>query len=346
MPGGTEPRRHMVAGSREVEAVRAVVCPRLEGVEALELRDVPPPTPGPGEILIRVAAAGVNFADTLAVAGRYQERAEPPFVPGLELAGWVEALGPGVAEPAPGTPVLAVVDQGAFAEWAVARSVDVVPLPEELPLVTAAGFPVVYGTAHGALAWRAGLQSGETVLVHGAAGGSGLAAVECAKAMGARVIATVRGARRAELVQAHGADHVLEATDPELVARIRALAPEGVAVVFDPVGGELFRVGLRTVAWEGRLLVIGFASGEVPQIPANHLLVKNVAALGFYWGSYRRHDPARVRAGLLTLLTWWREGRLRPQVAATYPLARAREALADLLARRVAGKIVLTTDAA
>ncbi len=321
--------------------MRAVVCPRPEGIGALEIRELPVPEPGAGEIRIRVAAAGVNFADTLAVRGRYQERPPLPFVPGLELAGTVDALGPGVDGPPPGTPVVAVVDFGAWAEFAVARAVDVVPLPDGLSPEVAAGFPVTYGTAHGALVWRAGLRPGETVLVHGAAGGSGLAAVECARALGARVIATARGESRLALVRAHGAHEVLDAGDPELVARIRALAPEGVHVAFDPVGGEMFRASLRTIAWEGRILVIGFASGEVPQIPANHLLVKNAAAVGFYWGSYRRHDPARVRDGLATLLDWWREGRLRPEVARRYPLTEVREALEDLLARRVAGKIVL-----
>ncbi|GBD42287.1 2-haloacrylate reductase [bacterium HR39] len=322
--------------------MRAVVCTRLDGVEGLELQELPVPGPGPGELRVRVLAAGVNFADTLAIRGRYQDRREPPFVPGLELSGVVEALGPDVDGPPVGTRVVAATDFGAFAEYAVVRAVDAVPLPEDIPAVEAAGFPITYGTAHGALVWRARLRAGETVLVHGAAGGTGLAAVECAKALGARVIATARGEERLQRARAHGADVALDAGDPELVAKIRALtAPAGVHVAFDTVGGEMFRASLRTIAWEGRILVIGFASGEVPQIPANHLLVKNADAIGFWWGSYRHRDPARVRAGLLELLAWWREGRIRPEVAATCALEETPRALSDLLARRVSGKIVI-----
>jgi len=322
--------------------MRAVVCTRLGGPEALELRDLPLPEPGPGELRVRVAAAGVNFADTLAIAGRYQDRREPPFVPGLELAGTVDALGPDVDGPPVGMRIVAATDFGAFAEYACVRAVDAIPLPGEVPLVEAAGFPITWGTAHGALVWRARLQPGETVLVHGAAGGTGLAAVACARVLGARVIATARGEQRLKLARAHGAEAALDAEDPELVEKIRALtAPEGVHVAFDTVGGAMFRASLRTIAQEGRILLIGFASGEVPQIPANHLLVKNAAAIGFWWGSYRHRDPQRVRAGLLELLGWWREGRIRPEVAAVYPLEETPCALADLLARSISGKIVI-----
>ncbi len=323
--------------------MRAIVCRELTGLDGLALEDWPLPEPGPGEVRIRVRAAGLNFADTLIIKGQYQDRPPLPFVPGIEIAGQIEQRGEGVAGFVPGDRVMATLDRGGFAEEAVTAASNVVPLPDSIDYVTAAGFAIAYGTAYGALVWAGRLQAGETLLVHGAAGGVGLATVECGVALGARVIATARGPEHLEVARAHGAEVLINTASEDVRARVRELTEgRGADVVFDPVGGELFTASLRSIAWEGRLLVIGFASGEIPQIPANLLLVKNAAAIGFYWGSYRRHDPARVRAGFEELLRWQAERRLQPHVSQVLPLAEAKTALELMLARKSTGKVVLT----
>lgn len=325
--------------------MRAVVCRELSGVEGLRLEERPPPEPGPGEIRIRVRAAGLNFADTLMLKGQYQDRPPLPFVPGMEIAGQVERCGDGVAGFTPGERVMATLDHGGFAEEAVARAGDVVRLPDGIDYVTAAGFAIAYGTAYGALTWAARLRAGETLVVHGAAGGVGLATVECGRALGARVIATARGEAHLAVARAHGAEATIDTGREDLRARIKELTDgRGADVVFDPIGGEVFAASLRSIAWQGRILIIGFASGQIPQIPANLLLVKNASAVGFYWGSYRRHDPARVHAAFEALLDWYTDGRIRPHISETRPLAEARDALELLLSRRSAGKVVLTVD--
>jgi NADPH2:quinone reductase len=323
--------------------MRAVVCRELRGPDALELADLPTPEPGACGIRIRVRAAGVNFADGLMLVGRYQEKPPLPFTPGLELAGEIEAVGAGVRGLETGQRVLAVVGHGAFAERAVARADDVVILPDDMDDVTAAGFAIAYGTAHGALRWRAGLHAGETLLVHGAGSGVGLTAVECGKAIGAVVIATARGAEKLAVARAHGADHVIDSDSPDLRDQVRTLTDgRGADVVYDPVGGALFDTSLRAIAWEGRIVTIGFASGQVPQIPANLLLVKNASVHGFYWGSYRKHDPERLRDGFRELFDWHRRGLIRPLVSQTLPLARTAEAIGLLTDRRAIGKVVVT----
>jgi NADPH2:quinone reductase len=323
--------------------MRAVVCRELRGPDALELAELPTPEPGACGVRIKVRAAGVNFADSLMLAGRYQEKPPLPFVPGLELAGEIEAVGAGVRGLKAGQRVLAVVSHGAFAEQAVARADDVVLLPEGIDDVTAAGFAIAYGTAHGALRWRADLHAGESLVVHGAGGGVGLTAVECGKAIGAMVIATARGEEKLAMACAHGADHTVDSDDPDLKGKLRELTDgRGPDVVYDPVGGAVFDASLRAIAWEGRIVTIGFASGQVPQIPANLLLVKNAAVIGFYWGSYRKHDPERLRDGFKELFTWYREGRIRPHVSQTLPLAQAADAIRLLADRRAIGKVVVT----
>lgn len=323
--------------------MRAVICRELRGPDALELVDLPTPEPGACGVRIKVRAAGVNFADSLMLAGRYQEKPSLPFTPGLELAGEIEAVGAGVRGLEPGQRVMAVVPHGAFAEQAVARAEDVVPLPDDMDEVTAAGFAIAYGTAHGALRWRAGLHAGETLVVHGAGGGVGLTAVECGKAIGAVVIATARGEEKLAVARAHGADHVVDSDDPDLKGRLRELTQgHGADVVYDPVGGAVFDASLRAIAWEGRIVTVGFASGQVPQIPANLLLVKNCSVIGFYWGSYRKHDPERLREGFKELFSWHRQGRIRPLVSQTLPLAETAAAIRVLADRRAIGKIVVT----
>ena len=325
--------------------MRAIVCRELSGLDGLGLEEWPTPEPGPGEVRIRVRAAGLNFADTLMIKGQYQDKPPLPFVPGMEVAGQIARCGEGVAGFTPGERVMATLDHGGFAEEAVTRASNVVRLPNSIDYPSAAGFAIAYGTAYGALVWAGRLQRRETLLVHGAAGGVGLAAVECGKALGARVIATARGAEHLAVASARGADAVIDTASEDVRARVGELTGgRGAKVVFDPVGGELFTASLRSIAWAGRLLVVGFASGQIPQIPANLLLVKNAAAIGFYWGSYRRHDPARVHAAFETLLRWHTEGRIRPHVSEVHPLAEARSALERLLARKSTGKVVLTVD--
>ncbi len=322
--------------------MRALLCLEHGGPERLSLSEAPTPEPGAGEVLIRVRAAGVNFADTLIIQGKYQEKPHFPFSPGLEVAGEIESLGEGVADLSIGDRVLAVLDYGGFAEFARARASDVHPIPAEMDFATAAGFPIVYGTAHAALCWHARLQAGETLVVHGAAGGVGLASVEVGKALGAEVIATAGGRDKLEVASRHGADQLIDYREEDVRERIKALTDgRGADVILDPVGGDVFEASLRAIAWSGRLLVIGFAGGKVPQIPANILLVKNVAAMGVYWGSYRRKAPERLKQEFTELFGWYREGKLKPFVSNRLALDDYAEAYALLTERKATGKVVL-----
>jgi NADPH2:quinone reductase len=308
----------------------------------LRLETVAEPEPGPGEALIRVRAAAVNFADTLMVGGTYQETPPYPFSPGIEICGEVLALGPGCGPdvPAPGTRVAALCGAGGFAELAVAPAAACVAAPAAMPDAEAAGLQVAYGTSHLALERRARLRPGERLLVTGAGGGVGLTAVEIGALMGAEVIACARGEAKQALARSRGAAHVLEPEPATLRDAVRALG--GADVVYDPVGGAVWEAALRAANPEGRLIPIGFASGEVPRIPANILLVKNLEVIGLYWGGYRRFRPEALADSLRTLLGWWEAGRIRPHVSRVLPLERAEQAL-DLLRRREAGgKVALT----
>ena len=332
--------------------MRAVICRAWGGPESLKVEDMPRPEPGPDQVLIEVAAAGVNFADTLMIAGKYQEKPAFPFSPGLEIAGSVRALGRNVSGLREGQRVMALTDFGGYAEAALARAGDVYPIPDSLGpdrfgWAEAAGFPITYGTAHGALRWHADLQPGEVLLVHGAAGGVGLAAVEIGKAIGATVIATAGGPDKLAVAKAHGADHLIDYREEDIREKVKEITSgKGADVVFDPVGGDVFDASLRCIAWSGRLLVIGFAAGRVPQIPANILLVKNIAVMGVYWGSYRKHAPERLAEEFRELFYWVESGLLKPHVSHKLDLHQAAEAMALLLQRRSTGKVVLTTDAA
>jgi len=302
------------------------------------LADLPRPVPGPGEALLRVAAAGLNFADLLMAEGRYQDRPGLPFIPGMELAGVVEEAGPGVTL-APGSRVAAHVRCGAFAEWAVVPADRLLALPDAMPFDHAAGFQIAYGTSHLALAGKAGLRAGETLFVTGAAGGVGLTAVEIGHLIGARVVAQVRGAEKAALVRAAGADEVIEADHPDLKAALRDLG--GVDVVYDTVGGPGFEAALRATRPGGRMLAIGFAGGEVPKVPLNQLLVRNVSVIGFWWGGYLSFAPEELTGSLATLLDWYAGGRLHPHVSQVLPFDRLPEGLEAIRSRRATGKIVL-----
>ena len=325
--------------------MRAIQCRAWGEIDNLALVDIPPPDkPGPGEILVDVAAAGVNFADLLMTAGKYQERPMPPFTPGFEIAGTVHDIGADVSRLKPGNRVLALLDRGGFAEQAIAREADTFILPDAMDFATAAGFAIAYGTSHGALTWRAALKPNELLLVLGAAGGVGLTAVEVGKALGARVIACAGSAEKLAIAKAHGADHVIDYREESLRSRLREIADGGgVDVVYDPVGGDSFDAALRSTNWNGRLIVIGFAGGKVQQIPANVLLVKNLSVHGFYWGSYRRQQPNLLPPAFAQMFAWWESGELKPRVSGRYDLAEAKTALSLVAERRATGKIVLTT---
>ncbi|NKX44391.1 NADPH:quinone oxidoreductase family protein [Roseicyclus persicicus] len=304
------------------------------------LAELPLPEPGPGEIRVRIAACGLNFADLLMIKGQYQDTPPAPFTLGMELSGVVDALGPGVGGPAPGTRVAVFAGKSGLAEYGVFEAARAVPIPDAMTFEEAAGFLVAYGTSHLALAHRAGLKPGERLLVLGAAGGVGLTAVELGAVMGAEVIAVARGADKLAVARAAGATHLIDSETADLRAALKALG--GVDVVYDAVGGAAFDAALRAARPEGRVLVIGFASGEVPQIPANLLLVKNISVLGLYWGGYLRFAPEVLTASLSELMALYAAGRIRPHVSATFPLERAAEALALLKSRRSTGKVVVT----
>lgn len=298
------------------------------------------PRPGQGEVLVKISAAGLNFADLLMAKGQYQQRPALPFTLGMEAAGTVVALGAGVDGPEPGTRVIAVGGHGALAERGVFPAAGCTPIPDGLPFDLAAGFAIAYGTSHIGLARRARLRAGETLLVLGAAGGVGLTAIEIGKLMGARVIAVARGADKLAVCAAAGADHLIDSDTADLREAVKALG--GADVVYDPVGGEQFTAALRATNPEGRILVVGFASGEVPQVRANHLLVKNIDVIGYWWGGYTGFNPAAIRDSLATLLGWFDTGQLKPHVSHRLPLERAGEAYELLRARKSTGKIVVT----
>lgn len=304
------------------------------------LTDRPLPVPGRGDVRLRIAACGLNFADLLMIEGRYQERPALPLTLGMEVAGVVEALGPGVEGPAPGTRVLAFASAGGLAEAGCYPAAHCLPLPEGMDFATAAAFPIAYGTSHLALTRAARLAPSETLVVLGAAGGVGLTAVEIGKRLGARVIAVARGAERLAVAGAAGADVLIDSEAGDLTAALRAAG--GADVVYDPVGGAGFEAAFRATRPGGRILTIGFASGTVPQIAANHLLVKNIAVIGFYWAGYLTFDPAALTGSLRTLLAWHAEGGLLPHISRRLPLDRAAEALDLIRQRRATGKIVVT----
>lgn len=303
-------------------------------------RDIPVPDPAAGEVLVRTAACGLNFADLLMLQGKYQEKPSLPLTLGMEIAGTVAALGPGTVGPALGSRVAAFVPQGGLAEFACVPADRCIPLPEAMSFIEAAAFPIAYGTSHLALDHKARLRPGETLLVLGAAGGVGLTAVEIGKRMGARVIASARGADKLAVAAAAGADHLIDSGADDLRAEVKALG--GADVVYDPVGGPGFLEALRATRPDGRLLAIGFASGEVPQIPANLLLVKNLSVHGLYWGGYLAFRPEVLTDSLATLMGWFAEGGLRPHVSHVLPLDRVEEGLDLLRSRKATGKVVIT----
>ncbi len=311
--------------------------------QPLELRDIDTPSPQPGEVLIRVHTCGLNFGDTLIVKGTYQEKPALPATIGMEMCGTIEALGDGVAHLSVGQRVAAYAGFGGLGEYAALPADICVPIPDAMTEIDAAAFLVAYGTSHVALDYKAHLKPGERLLVLGASGGVGLTAVELGKLMGAEVIACARGADKLKIAAKAGADHLLDSETCDLKADVKALG--GADVVYDPVGGDLFDAALRACNPEARLLPLGFASGTVPQIAANYLLVKNLSVLGFYWGGYTRVNPRVLTDSFAVLFDWYAQGKLKPHVSHVLPLAEANEGLDLLRTRKATGKVVIQVDA-
>ena len=323
--------------------MRALVCQQFDQPETLTVLESPDPTPGAGEVVIAVEAAGVNFPDALMVMGQYQVRPPLPFVAGAEAAGTVAAVGEGVRHLKPGQNVVAFTGTGAFASHLVAPASNVIPLPPGFPADVAATLPLAYGTTLHALIQRGQLKEGETLLVLGAAGGVGLAAVMIGKALGARVIAAASTPEKCAVAREHGADEVINYKDEDLRERLKALTgKKGLDVVFDPVGDRYAEPAFRSLGWNGRYLVIGFAGGEIPKLPLNLPLLKGSSLVGVFWGEFAQREPKANAENMTRLIGWIAEGKVRPLVSERYPLERGSEALRALLGRQVTGKVVIT----
>ncbi len=318
--------------------MRAFLVSSFDNAPAIA--NVPAPIAKNDEVLLDIAACGLNFADLLMAKGTYQNTPVPPFTLGMEVCGTVKALGLNVTAPAIGTRVAVFGGDGGLAEQGVFPAALCRPVPDDMPSEVAAGFMVAYGTSHLVLTRRAQLQEGETLLVLGAAGGVGLTAVEIGKAMGATIIAVARGADKLAVARKAGADHLIDSTTDDITAAVKALG--GADVVYDPVGGDAFKSALKACNREARVIVIGFASGDVPAIPANIILVKNITVIGFYWGGYLRFNPGALADSLDELMEWYSQGRLRPHISHILPLDDAAKALELMRNRTSTGKVVVT----
>lgn len=322
--------------------MRALVCREFGPPEMLAIGDLPEPSPKAGEVLIDVEAAGVSFADTLMIRDLHQNKHALPFAPGMEVAGTVAAVGDGVLGFGPGDRVMALVYDGGYAERAVAPAAETFCIPDAMDAATAAGLCAAYLTSHGALVWQARTQPGEKVLVLGAAGGVGLAAVEVAKALGAEVIAAASSAEKLALAAAHGADQGINYAEQDLRAAVMEVTGgNGVDVVYDPVAGDLYEQAFRSLDWGGRYLTIGYAGGAIPKIPANQLLVKNRSALGFALFYYRKRRPDLLARSSEDLMRWFEEGKLKPAVSVRYRLEEGPLALRRIMDREAAGRLVI-----
>ncbi len=323
--------------------MRAVHCKEFGGPETLVIEEAETQKPGPSQMRIAVRAAGVNFADLLMISGHYQHKPPFPFAPGLELAGEVIECGKDARRAKVGDRVMAGVTHGAYAEEAVAEDSRVFPIPDSMSFEIAAGFMVAYGTSHVGLGHRVGLKKGETLLVHGASGGVGLTAVEIGTVMGATVIAAASSPEKLKVAASRGAEHLIDYSHEDVRERVKKITGgRGADVIYDPVGGDAFDASLRCINWEGRILVIGFASGKIPKIPANILLVKNVSAVGFYWGAYMQKDPQVIYDSFAELFEWFESGRLRPHISDSFAMDDAASALKLVQSRHSTGKVVLT----
>ena len=323
--------------------MKALLCKSYGLPDTLVFEETKIGPVGPGQVLINMRAAGVNFPDVLIIQNKYQFKPDLPFSPGSELSGVVAEVGEGVKHVKPGDKVVASVGHGAFAEQVLVPGNVVMPLPPEMDFETAAAFTLTYGTSHHALKDRAALQAGETVLVLGAAGGVGLAAIEIAKALGAKVIAAASTAEKLAVCKAHGADELINYSSEDLRERLKVLTGDkGPDVIYDPVGGPLAEQAFRSIAWRGRFLVVGFANGEIPKLPFNLMLLKGASVVGVFWGSYTKREPKDFAASIQEMMGWMREGKIKPHISARYPLAQGAQALNDMMNRKVMGKVIVT----
>ena len=322
--------------------MQAWMCESLDGVDALKWRELPTPEPGPGEVRVAIQAASLNFPDSLTIVGKYQFKPELPFVPGSEFAGRVDAVGAGVTHLKPGDPVAGLASSGGFASHACIPAARVLPLPPDVDLVDAAAFAFTYGTSQHALLDRGALKAGETVLVLGAAGGVGTAAVQIAKAAGARVIAAASSDDKCAFLAQLGADATINYTSTPLRDALKTLTDgKGPDVVYDPVGGDLAEPAFRAIAWRGRYLVVGFAGGSIPALPFNLALLKGAAVVGVFWGEFTRREPKAFAADIAKLLQWYREGKVKPVIDRRLPMRELPAAYARMASRQVQGKVVL-----
>ncbi len=325
--------------------MKAAVCKSLDGPGGIVLSDLPEPMVGPGEVRVRVKAAALNFLDTLITRGKYQYKPELPFAPASEFAGAVDSVGTGVTVVKPGDRVCGYCGWGAAAEKVVVKAEVLVAIPTGVSDDVAAGVTVTYGTATHGLKDRGHLKAGETVAVLGASGGAGLAAVEIAKLMGARVIAAASSDEKLAVCAAHGADDVINYATTDLKTALRdKTGGRGVDVIYDCVGGDYAEAALRAIAWDGRFLVVGFAAGQIPKIPLNLALLKNCAIIGVFWGEHATRDPSSQRADIADVLGWVAAGKLKPKTHAVYPLAETADAIRALDARVVTGKVIIRID--
>ncbi|MBV9453919.1 MAG: NADPH:quinone oxidoreductase family protein [Rubrobacter sp.] len=323
--------------------MKAVLCKEWGEPSTLVVEEIEAEPLSAGEVLIEVHASGMNFADTLLIAGQYQFKPSLPFSPGFEVSGVVAEVGDGVEGLEPGDRVMAVLPYGGYAKQVVAPSTNVLRIRQGMDFQTAAAFPLAYGTAHLALVHRARLGAGDVLLVHGAGGNVGRAAVEVGKHLGATVIGTGSSEESLKVASEHGADYTIDYEHEDIRDRVEELTEgKGADVILDPVGGEAFDASIRCVAWEGTILVIGFASGHIPEVPAVQVLIRNCAVMGMDWGGYLRREPETVREATAETLGWYREGALKPQPSHTFPLEQAAEALEKQSARHLTGKVVLS----
>jgi NADPH2:quinone reductase len=322
--------------------MKAVVCKAWGLPDSLVVEEQPELAAGPGQVVIDVKAAGVNFPDVLIIQGKYQVRPELPFTPGNELSGVVSAVGDGVTDVRVGDKVIAFIAQGAFAQQAVAPAQAVMPMPPGMDFDTAAAITLTYGTSHHAVVDRAALKAGETMLVLGAAGGVGLAAIEIGKALGARVIAAASSEAKLAVCRAHGADATINYATEDLREAIKAATGgKGPDVIYDPVGGAYTEPAFRAIGWRGRYLVVGFANGEIPKLPLNLMLLKGASLVGVFWGEFVKREPKANLAAMRELFGWLAEGKIKPHISGRYTLADTAAALNDMAARKVTGKVVI-----
>ncbi|WP_459444495.1 NADPH:quinone oxidoreductase family protein [Alphaproteobacteria bacterium US3C007] len=324
--------------------MKAMLCEKFGPPEDLVLKEVADLTPLAGQVRIATEACGVNFPDTLIIENKYQFKPDLPFAPGGEVTGIVDAVGDGVSQDLLGQPVMCMTLSGGFAEQTLCKAEDLIARPSSMPSTVAAGFTMTYGTSMHALKQRAQLQAGETLLVLGAGGGVGLAAVEIGKQMNATVIAAASSAEKLNAAKNAGADHLIDYSQQDLRSALKEIVgKKGVDVVYDPVGGDMFEAALRSTAWGGRVLVVGFASGDIPKVPVNLALLKGCSIVGVFWGAFRLNYTKEDNDNFEQLFAWYEDGKLKPYASKIYALEAAAQALNDLKNRKAVGKIVLKT---